>query len=176
MSLLAATRFALPLALAFCLASVATEAAEPSKVAVFDMQKAIQTVAEGKRARDTLKKDWDGRQAKLKKKEEKIQQAMEEFKKQALVLDEKARRDKEMEIRQQMAELQQEGMQAQQEFQKKDQQLSGPILEKLKRTVGEVAKAKGYTMVIDTNENAVFYHEAKDNITDDVIKKYDSAK
>lgn len=162
--------------LGFSLGAVVQQAEANTKIAVFDMQKAIQTVAEGKRARDTLKKDWDSRQGKLKKKEEKIQQAMEEFKKQAMVLDEKARRDKEMEIRQQMAELQQEGMQAQQDFQKKDQQLSGPILEKLKRTVGDVAKAKGYNLVIDSNENSVFYFEAKDNLTDDVIKKYDSGK
>lgn len=162
--------------LATSVGSGSAHAADPAKVAIFDMQQAIQTVAEGKRARDTLKKDWDARQDKLKKKEEKIQKAMEEFKKQALVLDEKARRDKEMEIRQQMGELQQEGMQAQQEFQKKDQSLSGPILQRLRSMVADIAKAKGYTLVIDSNENSVFYFDQKDNITSDVVKKYDAEK
>ena len=152
------------------------EAAANTKVAIFDMQQAIQTVAEGKKARDTLKKDWDVRQDKLKKKEEKIQKAMEEFKKQSLVMDEKARREKEAEIRNQMMELQQEGMNAQREFQAKDQSLSGPILQKLRKTVGEVAKAKGYTLVLDRNENAVLFFEPADELTGEVIKKYDSTK
>jgi outer membrane protein len=168
--------FGLAAVLAMVMGSGPAKAADPTKVAIFDMQAAIQTVAEGKRARDTLKKDWEARQDKLKKKEEKIQKAMEEFKKQALVLDEKARRDKEMEIRQQMGELQQEGMQAQQEFQKKDQQLSGPILQRLRGMVADIAKAKGYTLVIDSNENSVFYFDPKDNITSDVVKKYDAEK
>lgn len=147
-----------------------------TRVGIFDMQNAIQTVAEGKKARESLKKDWEVRQGKLKKKEEKIQGAMAEFQKQSLVMDEKARREKEGEIRNQMMELQKEGMAAQQEFQTRDQQLSGPILTKLRKLVADVSKAKGYNLVLDKNENAVLYFEASDEITDEVIKKYDSGK
>lgn len=157
-------------------AAGAASNATGTKAAIFDMQQGIQTVAEGKKARDTLKKDWDSRQEKLKKKEEKIQKAMEDFKKQSLVMDEKARAAKEQEIRGQMMELQQEGMSAQREFQQKDQQLSGPILNKLRKTVADVAKAKGYTLVLDKNENAVLYFDPADDITDEVVKKYDSTK
>ena len=156
--------------------AAAGEVSANTNAGIFDMQHAIQTVAEGKKARDTLKKDWDLRQEKLKKKEEKIQKSMEEFKKQSLVMDEKARREKEGEIRNQMMELQQEGMNAQREFQAKDQGLSGPILQKLRKTVAEVAKAKGYNLVLDKNENAVLFYEPATEITDEVIKKYDSTK
>jgi outer membrane protein len=156
--------------------TISSAVAAETKVAVFDMQNAIQTVAEGKKARDSLKKDWEVRQAKLKKKEEKIQAAMEEFKKQSLVLDEKARAAKEMEIRNQMVELQQEGMGAQREFQEKDQKMSGPILTKLRKIVGEVSKAKGYAIVLDKNENAVLFFEPAHDLTDEVIKKYDATK
>lgn len=161
------------LSLAFLLSSSAFAAVD-FKVAVFNMQEAIQTVKEGKRARDTLKKDWEREQKKLKSKEAKIQKAMEEFKKQRLVMDEKARGAKEMEIRTQMAQLQREGMQAQQSFQKRDQELSKPILDKLRSTVAEVSKKKGYAMVLDSNENSVIYFQKANEITKEVIKLYDS--
>ncbi len=143
------------------------------KVAVFNMQEAIQTVKEGKRARDTLKKDWEKQQKKLKGKETVIQKAMEAFKKQSLVMDDAARRKKEMEIRTQMAQLQQEGIKAQREFQKRDQDLSKPILTKLRGIVAEVSKKKGYAMVLDSNENSVLYFRKDLEITADVIKLYD---
>lgn len=154
--------------------SATTVASAEFKVAVFNMQEAIQTVKEGKRARDTLKTDWEKKQKKLKAKESVIQKAMEEFKKQSLVMDEKARRQKEMEIRTQMAQLQQEGMKAQREFQKRDQDLSKPILDRLRETVAEVSKKKGYAMVLDTNENSVLYFKKTNEITEEVIKLYDS--
>ncbi len=144
------------------------------KVAVFNMQEAIQTVKEGKRARDTLKKKWEKTQKSLKAKEAKIQKAMEEFKKQSLVMDEKARHKKEMDIRTQMAQLQQEGMKAQREFQKQDQNLSRPILDRLRKIVATVSEKRGYAMVLDSNENSVLYFKKANEITKEVIKAYDS--
>ena len=167
-------KFVLMMITACFMAPVAVDAAkDPTRVAIFDMQEAIQTVKEGKRARATLKKEWEKRQAKLKQKEKKIQDSMEAFKKQSLVMDEKARRAKEMEIRTEMYKLQQEGMQAQQEFQKRDQQLSQPILKKLKDLVQNISKKRGYNLVLDANQSSVIYFQEQDDITEAVIKAYD---
>lgn len=158
----------------FFLIATSAVAAEDFRVAVFNMQEAIQTVKEGKRARDTLKNDWEKKQATLKKKEEKIKESMEAFQKQALVMEEKARNERQNEIRMEMAKLQQEGMAAQREFQKRDQDLSRPILDKLRAIVGEVSEKKGYAMVLDSNENSVLYFKKANEITSEVIKIYDS--
>ena len=56
------------------------------------------------------------------------------------------------------------------------QKMSGPILTKLRKIVGDVSKAKGYSVVLDKNENAVIFFDPAHDLTDEVIKKYDSTK
>ena len=99
---------------------------------------------------------------------------MEELRKQGAVLDEKARAEKEAAIQKLVMGFEESKMRNQQEFQKRDQEISEPIIKKLRSIVSEVAKEKGYTLVIDTN--SVVYAETSDDITDEVIKRYDAKK
>ncbi len=155
--------------------SAALAAAEsPTRVAFVNMQKAIQTVGEGKKAQDTLRKEAEDRQKKLQAEGKKIQDAMENLRKQAMVMDEKSRRAKEEEIQQQVMKLRESEARSSQEFQKRDQEISEPILRKMRNVVSQISKEKGYTLVID--ESNVIYALDQDDITDEVIKRYDAKK
>lgn len=158
----------LPLAPSFALANV------PSfKVAVFDTQKALQTVKDGKKAIEKLKKEWEAREAKLLKERKKIEKSMEDFRKQSAVMGNKAKQTKEMEIRQRMMELQEKSIQASKEFQKREQEFTKPILEKLKAYVEKVSKQRKYSLVLDTTRSTVLFALPENDITDEVIKAYD---
>ncbi|MGZ3730049.1 MAG: OmpH family outer membrane protein [Bdellovibrionota bacterium] len=143
-------------------------------VALIRMQEAIKETKDGKKAEETLKKEIEDRQKKLQAEGEKIQKAMEDLRKQGMVMDEKSRAEKESTIQRQVQGFEESKMRNQQEFQKRDQEISEPIIKKLRTIVGQIAKEKNYTLVIDTG--SVIYADAQDDITDEVIKRYDAKK
>lgn len=60
---------------------------------------------------------------------------------------------------------------AQAEVAKRRQEIYEPIIEKAKKAIGDVAKDKGYTYVIDASIGGILYSQPNDNIIDDVKKK-----
>lgn len=149
------------------------EGAAGSKVALIRMQQAIQSVTEGKKATETLKKEWEDRQKKLQADGKKVQDAMEDLRKQAMVMDEKSRKAKEEAIQSQIMKLRETEAKYQAEFQKKDQEISEPIIKKIRGLVATISKEKGYTLVIDGNEGNIIFALDQDDITSEVIKRYD---
>lgn len=157
-------------------ASVANAAPDKpgTRVALIRMQEAIKDTKDGKKAEATLRKEIEDRQKKLQAEGQKIQAAMEDLRKQGMVMDEKSRAEKEAAIQKQVMGFEESKVRNQQEFQKRDQEISEPIIKKLRDIVSDVAKEKGYTLVIDTN--SVVYAETSDDITAEVIKRYDAKK
>lgn len=149
-------------------------ASSTTHVALIRMQEAIKDTKDGKKAESTLKKEIEDRQKKLQAEGEKIQKAMEDLRKQGMVMDEKSRAEKESQIQRQVQGFEESKMRNQQEFQKRDQEISEPIIKKLRSIVSEIAKEKSYTLVIDTS--SVIYANDQDDITDEVIKRYDAKK
>ncbi|HEY8279758.1 MAG TPA: OmpH family outer membrane protein [Bdellovibrionota bacterium] len=145
-----------------------------TRVALIRMQDAIKDTKDGKSAEKALKKEIEDRQKKLESEGQKIRTAMEELRKQGMVMDEKSRGEKEAAIQKQVMAFEESKMRSQQEFQKRDQEISEPIIKKLRSIVATVSKEKGYNLVIDTG--SVVYAETQDDITDEVIKRYDSKK
>ena len=67
---------------------------------------------------------------------------------------------------------------AQQELQKKEADLLQPIVEKMKKVIAGLAKDKGLSMVIQSNQNAqiVLFATPESDITEDVVKSFDKEK
>ena len=61
---------------------------------------------------------------------------------------------------------------SQADIQQKEQELTMPIINKLRSVIGEIAKQKGYTVVFEKNENTVLYSLDKDDLTGEVIAAY----
>lgn len=165
--------FSLATLLATTVSAIAAET-PATRVALIRMQEAIKDTKDGKKAEDTLRKEIEDRQKKLQAEGEKIKKAMDELRKQGMVMDEKSRAEKEATIQKQVMAFEESKMRNQQEFQKRDQEISEPIIKKLRDIVAQVSKEKGYTLVIDSG--SVLYAEAQDDITAEVIKRYDSKK
>jgi outer membrane protein len=64
-------------------------------------------------------------------------------------------------------------MQAQQDYQRKYQELSKPIYDKANNAINTVAKESGYKYVLDTSTGMVLYSESADDILNVVKKKLD---
>ncbi|MBI4925215.1 MAG: OmpH family outer membrane protein, partial [Bdellovibrio sp.] len=116
-----------------------------TRVATVDMQKAIQNVETGKKAKSDLEKALTLKRKEIQDEEAKINKMGEEFKKQSLVMNEEARAKKQSEIQERIVKLQQLQMKSQTELQQKEQTLTAPILNKLRQIIQDIASKKGYS-------------------------------
>lgn len=156
------------LALTFSLSSFAT-----TLVGLVDIQKVITSIKEGKGVQKTLEKSFNDKKAILKKDEDKIKKAQEDYKKQSMVLAEAARLNKERELQEMMMGLQNKTMEYQREIQKMEQDLKKPLLEKLRPIIDEVSKENAVAMTFELSAAPIVYAEAKKDLTEDVVKAYD---
>jgi outer membrane protein len=142
-------------------------------IGLVDIQKVITTIKEGKNVQKTLEKAFNDKKAVLKKDEDKIKKAQEDYKKQSMVLAEAARATKERDIQKMMMDLQNKTMEYQREIQKMEQDMKKPILEKLRPIIDEVSKENKVAMTFELSAAPIVYAESKKDITEDVIKAYD---
>ena len=158
------------------LAVSGTARAAEMKIAVIDMNKALQTVDAGKQARASLEKEFNEKKKTLQSKEEEIKKMTEDFKKQSLVLSEEAKRKKEMEIQDKMMKFRAEFEKSQVDIQNRERSLTEPILTKLRTIIDEIGNKEGYTVILEKNENNVLFSNKGLDLTDQVIKTYNSKK
>ncbi len=154
--------------LAFCVQAQASVV-----VGLVDIQKVITTIKEGKGVQKTLEKAFNDKKAVLKKDEDKIKKAQEDYKKQSMVLAEAARMNKEREVQDMMVKIQNKTMEYQREIQKMEQDMKKPILEKLRPIIDEVSKTAAVAMTFELSAAPIVYAESKKDLTEEVIKAYD---
>ena len=158
--------------------SVTSANANPdlSRIAVVDMQKALQTVDAGKKAKSDLEKEFNAKKKDLQNEETAIKKMGEEFKKQSLVMSDEARGKKQNELQERIMKFQELTQKSQMEIQQKEQTLTEPIIMRLKNVVADLAKEKNYTMVLEKNENMVLFALDKDDLTEQVITAFNKKK
>ena len=152
------------------------KAAEEVKIGVVDMQKALQTVDAGKKAKAQLEKDFNSRKKDLQTEEAAIKKMGEEFRKQSLVMSDEARSKKQNEIQERIMKFQELTQKSQGEIQQKEHELTEPIIAKLRTLIGEIAKKKSMTVVLEKNDATVLYSLEKDDLTTDVIDQFNKGK
>lgn len=165
------------LATVFAAASVhANETKTEIKIGYVDMQKALQTVEVGKKAKAELETEFNKKNKELQAEEASIRKMHEEFQKQASVLNEAARNKKQAEIQERFMKLQENRQKSQMEIQKKEQALTEPLIKKLRTLIKEMSEKKGYQLVLEKNENSVLYSLEKDDMTQDLITEFNKKK
>jgi len=166
----------LALALSFAAAPSVRAADEPAslKIATVDMQKALQSVDAGKKAKGNLEKEVKSKQKMISDEEKAIKKLDEEFKKQSLVMNDEAKAKKVQEIQERAMKYQKMRAEYQMELQQKEAELIAPIIKNMKEVIKDVAAKKGYNFVLDKNEANVLYSQEKDDLTSELISAYNS--
>ena len=149
-------------------------AAADFKVAVVDMQKALNECDAGKHAKDQVKGKFDKAQDQLKKSRDDLDKAREEFDKKALVLKEDQRRDLEKDLEAKQLEFKRRYEDFQRDLKRTDAELTSGIVEQLYGIVTEIGQQQGYTMVLESSSGALLYNDKSIDITDDVIKAHNA--
>jgi outer membrane protein len=168
-----AARFAVALAAA-SLAGAATDHAEAaeSKIAVVDVQHAVMATEDGMRAQGTLKKDFDKRQQDLDAKQTELAKARDDIERQSHFLSREALQKRMEDWQRRMVELQTVFVDYNKTLQKKQGELTAPIVKKIMAVIARLAKKNGYELILD--KQAAPYARQDLDLTEQVIQMYNS--
>src|SRR4051812_6461203 len=154
------------------LAAVEGSALAESKIAVVDVQRAVMATEDGIRAQASLKKKFDQRQQELDGKQTELQRARDDIEKQSRVLSREALQKRMEDWQRRMVELQTVFVDYNKELQKRQGDLTGPIIKKMVGIIGRLAKKSGYELIID--KQAAPYARPDLDLTDQVVQLYNS--
>ena len=139
-----------------------------------DIQHILLTVKEGQKVRNELKNEFDKKQSEIKSEEEKIKSAKAAYEKQSLVMNAKAKEQKERELQEMIMNLQQKTMGYQREMQAKEQKMMKPILDRIRGIIEEIGKKEKLDIAYEVSAPGVVFAANEKDITPMVIQSYDA--
>lgn len=147
-----------------------------NKFAVIDVRRAVAETEQGLRVAATLKKLFDARQVELDQKQRQLQVDKEGLEKemQAGRTAKEVLQKKYEKLLQQDAELQRITVDAQREMQRKQEELTTPILQGIIESVKRIAAQESFEMVLE--KSAVPYFRGDLDLTDRAIQMYNSGQ
>lgn len=148
----------------------------PSKIAVIDVRRAVAETEEGLRVQANLKKLFDNRQTELDNKQQALAREKEDLDREAQAG--KTSKDvlqRKFEALQKRAlELQALSVEYQREMQRKESEMTTPILQKILGIIRRIASQDGYEMILE--KSAVPYFRGDLEITDRAIQMFNSGQ
>ena len=154
----------------------AAPAAAQSKVAVIDVRRAVLETEQGLRVQATLKKLFDQRQGDLDAKQRQLQTDKEVLDKEAQggKVSKEVLQKKYETLQRAAAELQSSMVDSQREMQRKEGEMTTPILQGVLDAVKRIAAQDGFEMVLE--KSAVPYFRGDLELTDRAIQLYNSGQ
>lgn len=147
--------------------------APATRIAVIDTRRVILETEEGLRVQANLRKLFDARQQELGGKEKQLLGEQEEIQREEKA---KGRSDalerRKAEWRQKYGMLQQTLMDYQREMQRKEGELTAPMLQRIGAIVKRLAASEGYDVIIE--RQAATYFRTDLEVTDKVIQAYNA--
>ncbi|OGQ08012.1 MAG: hypothetical protein A3G32_07625 [Deltaproteobacteria bacterium RIFCSPLOWO2_12_FULL_40_28] len=155
---------------------ISTGFAATGKVALVNLQKALNDVEEGKRAKAAIEADMNTKKKQLDSMKTELKTIRDAIEKDKMVLSKEALQTKTNEIQNKFLELQKKAMEYEQELKQKETASVQKILLALKQQVVSLAKQQGYSMVYENSSETVLYSSDAVDITLELIKAYNSRK
>ena len=175
-------RYAMPLLVALLGSAVAPSVvpavakADGPKIAVVDLQRAINETEDGRKAKDRLKKLFESRQQGLDKKQQELKKLKDELDQQRNVLSRDVLEKKVEAYQKQLVELQQVYVEYQRELAEKEGELTKGIVERMERILRRIGQTDGYSMIVERGEAGVIYVPTNYDLTDVVIQRYNAGE
>jgi outer membrane protein len=154
------------------LAWAAVGQAEELKIAVVDLDQAINATEQGKKAREELTKKQKAAEAELKPLYDRGKALSDELQSKRFVLSDEALRQKQLDLAEIQSNLRAKGAELEGQFKVDYERLVGPLRDKLQGIVKDIAKADGYTLVLSKDTPGLLYSREAIDITDKVIQAF----
>jgi len=151
-------------------------AAADVKIGYVDLQRALNESSAGKKAKEDFRGQVEKLEVQLKGKKEELDRLKEELESKGTVMADDRRRKLESEFETKRLDLKRRFEDSQAELQKKDQELTGKIIQDLQGIIKEVGDRDGFTLILELGSSPVLYFKKSADITDDVLSVYNGRK
>src|SRR5438105_14887987 len=162
-------------AIAAGVAMATTARAAEMRLAVVDMQRALNECDAGKKAKDQVKAKFEKSQDQLKRQREDLDHLKEDYDRKALVLKEEERRNLEKDLETRSLEFKRKYEDFQRDLKRTDSELTAGIVDELYGLVRDYGQKHGYSLVLEASNGALLYNDKTTDITDDIIKLYNAS-
>lgn len=156
------------------MAAAADEEKSAVRIGYVDVQKTLNESIAGRAAKDELQGIVQKTQEAINEKVAEKEKLQTELEKQAIVLSPEARREKTDMLEKMERDLQRMIADANTTVSKKQRDLEISILDEIKDIIDDIAKEKGYTLVIPAE--MIIYSVEDAELTEEIIKRYDAQK
>jgi outer membrane protein len=143
-------------AVLFC-CKTSTFAVEPLKIGYINAQELIDAMPESDSAKATLDREAQQYQSQLETMQVEYNNKLETYVKEKATYSEFMLQTKEEELGAIQQRIQSFQTTAQQELQRRNQELLQPILDKAKKAIEDVAAANGFTYILDSSAGILLY-------------------
>ena len=146
-----------------------------NKLGLINLQEAIATTAEGKKAFTDIRKKFEPRQQDLQRLQQEIQALQDQLQKQQATLsdDERFRLSRELEDKSKLFKRAQEDATA--DFNQESQDTFRRFGRKMVRLLNDYAAQNGYALVLEAQELQAYFVTQENVLTEELVKRYDAA-
>lgn len=158
--------------LAFILVWGTAATDEPIKVGVVDLEQALVSTEEGKKAGEEVQRKQREAEAQVQPLVEKYKALEEEIKSKKFVLSEEALYQKQLDLVSMRNEVEAKLKQLDNDLKVDAERIRGPLVKKMVDIVREVGKEQGYTMIFARGAGGMIYNREGIDMTDLVVEKF----
>ena len=155
---------------------MASAQATVAKIGIFDLQRAINGSKKGQAAKAKLTSKYERMQSELKNSEADLTRLQKELETQSSMLSAEAKYEKEKTLKRKLRDFQDKYRDYTEEMKKSELQDTQPLVNDILRTANQLGKEQGFTLILEAQKAGVIYAPDALDITDEVIKRYDSGK
>lgn len=151
----------------------AVPAAAQGKIAIVDLQRALNEVEEGATAKAALKAEFDGKQKTLDARQTELKSMKDELDAQSTMMTMEKKQEKVAELQRKLMEVQQLYMTLQQDLSKREQEATAKIFEKMAIILRQVGEEDGFDAILE--RSAAPYFKPSLDLTNELIRRYNAA-
>jgi len=166
-------RFSIALGLLFVFAVSGTAIADAAiTIGVVDFQQALNSVDEGKSAKQRLESEFKKKQKQLDIQQKELEAMKQKIQEQSVVLSREQLQQKQGDFQEKFLAFRKKATEYQQEMLQREAELSGKILNRLKEITQDIGQKEGFTLIVEKSNDPIIYVESKTDLTDRVVKVY----
>jgi outer membrane protein len=154
----------------------AQKASAATKIGYVDLEKALNDVEDGKKAKEKLKATFEEKQKTLDKKTEEFKKKKEEYDKRAPLLKPEAKEKEQRELEKQFIELQALAQQLQLDLSQEEAKLTKPIFDRFAKILRTMGESGGYALILEKNQSAILYAPDAMDLTSELVRNYNDGK
>ncbi len=146
------------------------------RMAVVDLDQALNSTDEGKAAREELARKQREAEAKVQPQIERFKELQDELKSKKFVLSEEALYQRQLDLVELKNEIESQMKELEGKFKVDQERIVGPLRKKLIEIVQEIGREQGFTMIVERSTPGLLYSREALDITDDVIARFNKKK